>query len=122
MISDFGMSQKSAHQKNQPWMPADATDSIRTIAQDSTMTLDLTSHARQQMEDRDLIVSDVLHVLKNGFVYENAAPATREGCYKYQIETTSPAGSRVVRVIAIPCAKPAEIKIVTVMWRDEVPH
>lgn len=71
------------------------------------------------MKERDLIVSDVLHVLKHGFVYDNPEPATQRGCFKYKIETTSPAGSRVVRVVAIPWANPPEIKIVTVMWRDE---
>jgi Domain of unknown function (DUF4258) len=71
------------------------------------------------MKARDLISSDVLHVLRHGFVYEKPEPATRAGFYKYRMETTSPAGSRVVRVIAIPCLDPPEIKIVTVMWRDE---
>jgi hypothetical protein len=83
------------------------------------MMLDLTGHAREQMRERDLIVSDVLHVLKHGFVYEDAVPATQKGHFKYKIETTSPVGSRVVRIVAIPWVNPPEIKIVTVMWRDE---
>ncbi len=71
------------------------------------------------MRERDLIVSEVLHVLKFGFIYEDPEPATQKGCYKYKVESTSPAGARVVRVVAIPWAEPPEIKIVTVMWRDE---
>jgi hypothetical protein len=83
------------------------------------MTLDLTGHARSQMSERDLIVGDVLHVLKHGFVYEEPESATREGCFKYKLESTTPSSTRTVRVVAIPWVNPAEIKIVTVMWRDE---
>jgi hypothetical protein len=71
------------------------------------------------MSRRDLIVGDVLHVLKHGFVYEEPVAATQPGCFKYKMEATTPAGSRVVRVVAIPWANPPEIKIITVMWRDE---
>jgi Domain of unknown function (DUF4258) len=113
------MNQPGARQKPQPWSPADATDAIRSLVGDGRFTLALTSHARDQILARDLISSDVLHVLRHGFVYERPEPATRPGFYKYKVETTSPAGSRVVRVIAIPCINPPEIKIVTVMWRDE---
>jgi len=38
------------------------------------------------MEHRGLIMGDILHVLKNGFVYEKAQESTRSGCYKYKIE------------------------------------
>jgi hypothetical protein len=113
------MSQEAARQKPQPWKPADATDAIRSIAKDGELTLDLTSHARDQMRQRDLIAGDLLHVLKYGFVYENPEPAKQNGCFKYKVESTSPAGSRVVRVVAIPWSSPPEIKIVTAMWRDE---
>lgn len=113
------MSQPPAGRKAQPWKPADATDSIRSLAKESKMTLDLTGHARDQMKDRDLFVSDVLHVLKHGFVYDDPEPATKKGCFKYKIEATSPVGPRVVRIVAIPWMNPPEIKIVTVMWRDE---
>ena len=117
MINE-GMSELPPY-KPQPWRPADATDFIRRLSLDPGLTLDFTVHARDQMQVRDLIVSDVLHVLKHGFVYETPEQATQVGCFKYKIETSTPAGPRVVRVVAIPWASPAEIKIVTVMWRDE---
>lgn len=113
------MSQSSARNKSQPWKPADATNAIREIAKDGLFTLDLSSHASEQLVARDLITSDILHVLKYGFVYDPPEPATQKNCYKYKVESTSPAGSRVVRIIAIPWSNPPEIKIVTVMWRDE---
>lgn len=113
------MSQPHAPLKPQPWSPADATDCIRNLAVHSALTLDLSEHAKDQMMDRDLFVSDIMHVLRHGFVYENPDAATKKGCYKYKVESTSPVGPKVVRVIAIPWINPPEIKIVTVMWRDE---
>jgi hypothetical protein len=113
------MSQVGASRKKQPWKPADATDAIRSLAHESAMTLDLTAHARDQLAKRDLIVGDVLHVLKHGFVHDNPEPATRANCFKYKMVATSPAGPRAVRVVVIPWVEPPELKIVTVMWRDE---
>lgn len=120
MISDVGIHKvTAARQKPQPWKPADATEAIRSISQDNTF-LDLTGHARDQMAARDIIVSDVLHVLKHGFVYEMPESATKSGFYKYKVESKSPAGPRDIRLVVIPWSTPPEIKVVTVMWRDEI--
>ena len=113
------MSQVVARQKQQPWKPADATDAIRDIARDMSFSLDLTSHARDQMRERDIISSDILHVLKHGFVYDEPEQATQKNCFKYRIDSRSPAGVKIIRLVAIPWNNPPEIKIVTVMWRDE---
>jgi hypothetical protein len=105
--------------KPQPWKPADATDAIRTIA-GGEFRLNLTRHAREQMSRRGLIVGDVTHVLKTGFVYEEPEATTRGGLYKYQMECPTPnGGARSVRTVVIPHVDPPEIKIVTVMWVDE---
>jgi hypothetical protein len=112
------MTQLAAGNKPQPWKPADATDAIRTLVT-SEHDLYLTGHAKSQMLARDLILSDLRHVLKFGFVYEDPMAATQPGCFKYEIESTTPEGARVVRLIAIPWVNPPHIKIVTVMWRDE---
>jgi Domain of unknown function (DUF4258) len=79
------MNQPGARQKPQPWSPADATDSIRSLVREGKFTLALTNHASDQMKARDLISSDVLHVLRHGFVYEKPEPATRAGFYKYRV-------------------------------------
>lgn len=113
------MSKGTARNRSQPWKPADATDAIRSISIDDALTLDFTAHAKSQMMERNLIVSDVLHVLKHGFVYEDPDNATQKDCFKYKVESRSPEGARIVRVIAIPWNNPPEIKIVTVMWKDE---
>jgi hypothetical protein len=67
------------------WSPADATSRIRASAASDNLSLDFTGHALDQMEKRDLIAGDVLHLLKNGFVYDRPTPATREGAIKYAI-------------------------------------
>lgn len=105
--------------KPQPWAPGDATDTIRAIAKSDCLGLITTKHAREQMAERELITSDVLYVLKNGFVYDEAQESTRLGCFKYRIETRSPnSGSRTVRIVALPDADRCMIKVVTVMWVD----
>jgi len=105
--------------KPQPWSPADATNTIRAIAKSECLDLILTTHAREQMAERKLIISDVLYVLKHGFVYDEAQESTRSGCFKYRTQTRSPnSGSRTVRVVALPDADRCTIKVVTVMWVD----
>lgn len=106
--------------KPQPWDPGDATDNIREIAA-SDFALSLTGHVEERMEERDLNTGDILHVLKRGYVYEPAQPSTRRKCFKYCVDASTPnSGNRTVRVVCVPCNNPLEIKIVTVMWRDEI--
>ena len=102
-----------------PWSPTKATEELRKIARQD-FDFCWTAHVIERMEDRDLIVGDVVHVLKHGFVYDEAEKSTREGYFKYKIECTSPnSGARTVRVVVIPEQKPLTLKIVTVMWVDE---
>jgi hypothetical protein len=105
--------------KPQPWSPKDATDALRAIAKSECLSLVLTTHAREQMSERKLILSDVLYVLKFGFVYDEAQQSTQQCCFKYRIESRSPnSGSRTIRVVALPDASRGMIKVVTVMWVD----
>lgn len=105
--------------KPQPWSPADATKEINAIAISEKLRITYTAHALGQMADRDLIASDVLFVLKKGFVLEDGEQSTQTGLYKYCVQSRSPnSGSRTVRVVAIPEARSFWIKIVTVMWVD----
>jgi hypothetical protein len=104
----------------QPWTPPQATERIRSIRLDDDFSISVTRHAKDQMADRDLILSDVLYLLKNGFVFEKADPSTIPHFFKYQIEGKTPnSGSRDVRSVVIPDWRTKEIKIVTVMWKDE---
>lgn len=103
-----------------PWNSGEATRCVNACAQSDKLTLSWREHAKERLRERGLIMSDVLHVLKFGFVHEPAEPATRPGFYKYLIEGTTPnSHRRSVGVVVIPDVKTHQIKIVTVMWRDE---
>jgi hypothetical protein len=79
----------------------------------------LTKHAKERMRERDLIMGDILHLLKHGFVFEEAEESTQVGLYKYQMECTTPnSGGRTVVAVVIPYPS-ALLKLVTVMWKDE---
>lgn len=104
----------------EPWEPGVATTEIRAIARNSGMTITYRLHAKERMAERNLIVSDVLYALKNGFVYQKPVPATRPGMFRYRIECKTPnSGSRPIGVVVIPAKKGCLLKIVSVMWIDE---
>lgn len=72
------------------------------------------------MLERGLILSDVLFVLKNGFIFDDPDASTLSGFFKYKMEGRSPnSGSRTLRIVVIPDPKSPQIKVITVMWRDE---
>ena len=102
-----------------PWPPSKATSMIRQYAR-GKFDISYKRHAVERMDERGLIKSDVLHVLKNGFVYAEATPAKTMGYFRYAIEGSSPnSGGRTLRIIVIPSLRRAEIKVVTIMWVDE---
>lgn len=104
----------------QPWTPGIATEKIRAIANDPRLTIAYKLHANERLDERNLIVSDVLFALKNGFVYQEPIPATRDGFYRYRVESQTPnSGSRSIGVVVIPNHTGCYLKIVTVMWIDE---
>lgn len=70
------------------------------------------------MKHRDITSPDLLYILKNGFVYEDAEVSTQKGRYKYKIQSRTPNSSRTIRLIVIPDEVGKEIKLVTVMWVD----
>ena len=103
---------------DKPLPPGRITEYIRSKI-NQELRLYWTEHAKEQMADRDLLMGDVFAVLRHGFVYEEGVPATQVGCFKYQMEGTSPnSNGRTVRVVVIPNHR-NELKIVSVMWRDE---
>ena len=103
------------------WDKRAATDSIRKMANSKSFGVHYKLHATERLAERNLIMSDVLFVLRNGFVHTNAVKSTREGYHKYAMECRSPnSGGREVRVIVIPDSKTCKLKIVTVMWVDEM--
>lgn len=105
---------------NGPWKPRKATEEIRRRARADDFTLWRTQHLVERLEERDLIISDVLHVLKTGFVYEQPEESTTPNLYKYCIDGKSPnSANRELRVVAIPEPDNNVIKAITIMWVDE---
>jgi hypothetical protein len=106
------------HDRQKPLPPGKATDFIRAKVGPS-LGVRWTRHARDQMAARDLLMGDVLHVLKYGFVYDEGERATQVGLFRYRMESITPnSGGRTVRVVVIPSMH-SEVTIVTVMWKDE---
>jgi Domain of unknown function (DUF4258) len=102
------------------WPPAKATREINACAKSDRLHLSWKYHAKEQMRERNIIMGDVLHVLRRGFVLGPPRSATRPGFHKYLIETTTPnSEGRTVGVVVIPDGN-CELKIITVMWRDEL--
>ena len=107
--------------ERQPWKPRAATDKIRAIARSPKLALGYKLHAREQMEKRGIIVSDVLFVLKFGFVLIAPEPATKLGSYRYAMDNKTPnSDSRDIRLIVIPDEMTSMLELVTVMWVDEL--
>lgn len=103
-----------------PWTPGEATVRIREIGRSARLSLAYKLHARDRLAERSIIISDVLYVLKNGFVYMDGLPATLAGFFRYAIETTTPnSGGRKIRVVVIPDPLTCTIKVVSIMWVDE---
>lgn len=118
--AEMGRSQKRKPKKPaiKPMTPAQATRHIREKLKSGHVDLDFTSHVKTRLEQRGLIMSDVLHVLKHGTVYEEAEPTTRDSFFKYKIECTTPnSGGRSIRLVVIPSPS-SYIKVVTIMWVD----
>lgn len=102
-----------------PWTPAKATETIRSYAAHADFEIRWTGHSRERMAERDLIMGDVLHVLKFGIVLRDGERATHPGCYKYAVECITPnSNGRTVRIIVIPSPNRPAVKIVTLMWVD----
>lgn len=105
---------------DQPWKPAVATTRINGIARNRQCDLALKVHATQRLTERGLLMSDLLFVLKNGYVYEEPEESTIAGLYRYKIESQSPnSGARFLRAVVVPDGKSCQIKVITIMWRDE---
>lgn len=104
----------------QPWKPSEATRQINAIACELNCDLAYTKHARDRMAERNLIVSDALFLLKNGFVYRDPEESSIDGLYKYCVEGQTPnSGPRFLRLVVVPDPAACQIKIITAMWRDE---
>ncbi len=79
----------------------------------------LTHHAKERIEERGIIMSDALYILKHGHIYDEPHESSRPGYCKYKICSKSPnSGNREICLIVIPDPDEPAIKIITVMWKD----
>ena len=100
------------------WPIAVATQKINETARSDGLDLSFKLHAIDQMRDRGLVMGDVLHVLKFGFVLNDPHPATQPGFFKYVVTAETPnSAGRKIGVVVIPDGQ-SQLKIITVMWRD----
>ena len=77
-----------------------------------------TACAMSRMEERELVMSDALHVPKHGFNDEESEEFSRPGLYEYKMEcTTLNSDNRTIRVAVIPSTN--EAKIVSAMRVDQ---
>jgi hypothetical protein len=103
-----------------PWSKPDATERIRRYARDRALDLHFKRHALERLDERGITTSDVLHVLKMGFVLQEPEQSTNPSLYRYRMESRSPnSNGRTVGVVVIPNPSRPSIKVVTVMWIDE---
>lgn len=106
--------------KDEPWNTTDATYAIREMARHPALSIAYKVHATQRLVERGIIVSDVLHLLRTGFVHKDAVKATQTGWYKYIVEGLTPnSAGRKIGAVVIPNAEYLKVKIVTVFWVDE---
>lgn len=107
--------------KNKVLSPAKATNQLNAMSAADTFALALTTHATEQMEKRGLLVDDILHVLRQGFVYQAGEATTRAGVFKYAIEGATPnSGKRHIRAIVAMSETHKNIaRIITIMWVDK---
>lgn len=103
---------------DQPLGPREATELLRRIGA-SDPVFSWAKHAKERLRQRDLLMGDVLHVLKHGFVHDVGERATQPGCFRYRMESNTPnSAGRIVRIVVIPSTANG-VKVVTVMWADE---
>ncbi|WP_353843242.1 DUF4258 domain-containing protein [Mesorhizobium sp.] len=95
------------------WPKGQATDEIRAIARSDKLTISYKRHAVERIEERTIILGDLLYVLKNGFVHMDPTESTRPKYKKYAMESRCPnGGNRTLRVVVIPEKADCYLKIV----------
>ncbi len=99
--------------------PAQATRFINANAKSNKFNLVFTLHIGDRLDERDLVMRDLLYLLETGFVYDDGKESTQAGIFKYLIEGTTPnSGGRQLAAVVVPFPS-GDLKVVTIMWKDE---
>ena len=102
------------------WSAKQAEKHIHEYARKSSdFELAYTVHAKQRIEERDIIISDITYILIRGYIDEEPEESTRAGYCKYKMCGKSPnSNNREICLIIIPDPDKPAIKLVTIMWKD----
>lgn len=102
-------------------LPPSAVDAlVKALAEDRDLSIWFSTHAQEQMRDRDIVVSDLMHLLKHGIVGQEAEIEGGLAEHGYPLDGMTPnSGRRFIRAIVTvdPAAK--SIGVITMMWVDE---
>lgn len=110
-----------AHGDSDCWSISEAETRLHayTAPGNDGLELALTRHSTERMEERGIIVADIMHVLATGRIDDEPTASTRPGYCKYTICGKSPnSGNREICVVVIPDPDRPAIKVITVMWKD----
>lgn len=105
---------------DEPWSPRDATENIWEMSKHPAFSIAYKLHAKTRLDERGLILPDVLFLLRTGFVLNEARPAKTNGYFRYEVQGVTPSSERrKVCSVVIPNYNQCSLKVVTVMWLDE---
>ena len=99
--------------------PSVTTEKIWTLASGDNANWLTADHYKKQLNQRDIISSDIKHLLRTGYVYAEGTESSVSGLWKYRMEGKTPnSNNRTIAVVVIPDFSDRSIKFVTVFWRD----
>ncbi|WP_339796060.1 DUF4258 domain-containing protein [uncultured Hyphomonas sp.] len=96
----------------------DAMEAVRRVVQTDSSKINLSGHAREQMELRNIVVRDVLRALEFGDPIGLLRFGKKEGEIKLKV-TFRPRGMREIAVVTLVVTEKDWVFVKTVMWRDE---
>ena len=96
-----------------PLTPVEATNKIREIARNSENVM-VTTHTIERMEERDFSMRDLLELLRNGYVDEDAQYNAEKQEYKYKIARVVDTRTAAAITVIIDDQK---VLVITIMWK-----
>jgi len=99
--------------------PSVTTEKIWTLASGDNANWLTADHYKKQLNERDIISSDIKHLLRTGYVYAEGTESLVSGLWKYRMEGKTPnSNNRTIAVVVIPDFSDRSIKFVIAFWRD----
>ena len=103
-----------------PLSSRQATEEICRLSSNLDTDWYSTTHIKERMVERSLVISDIKHLLKTGYVYEDGKASTQKGFWKYKVVGRTPnSESRTLVTVVIPDSTTKSLKLVTIYWQDD---